>query len=185
MYSHFSKGEPDDDSSQLYPSLRYPLSLLCVRELSRKVPVNYILLFTFTICKAYVVSSFTIVCDPQVVLMSAVMTTMITSALMSFAYKTRTDFTVYNSIMYIGIVILVLFGVYTFLTHIKMMNIIYSCLGVMLYSLYLVVDVQMMMGDKSYALEIDDYIFGALMLYIDIVNLFLRLLMPEKEKSDS
>lgn len=42
-----------------------------------------------------------------------------------------------------------------------------ACLG--LYSMYLIYDTQLIIGGKSHELQIDDYILGALFLYIDII----------------
>jgi len=43
---------------------------------------------------------------------------------------------------------------------------------------YLVVDTQMMVGGHhKYSLSPEEYIFGALNLYLDIVNIFLFILM--------
>ena len=56
------------------------------------------------------------------------------------------------------------------------------CVGI-LYGFYLVYDTQLIMGGKSYEISMDDYIFGkislilaAVMLYIDIIQLFLEIL---------
>jgi len=47
----------------------------------------------------------------------------------------------------------------------------------MLMFQYLVFDTQMMMGGKhKYALSPEEYIFAALNLYLDIINLFLFIL---------
>ena len=47
---------------------------------------------------------------------------------------------------------------------------------VIVYGLYIVHDTQLIAGDKKYSLSYDDYIVGALIVYIDIVMLFLELL---------
>ena len=53
----------------------------------------------------------------------------------------------------------------------------YGSLGALVFSLYIVYDTQLMMGGKhKYALSPEEYIFAALNLYLDIINLFLYLL---------
>ena len=52
----------------------------------------------------------------------------------------------------------------------------YCMMGVIIYSIYLVIDTQLIMGGKRYQIELDDYILGAIILYTDIVMLFLYLL---------
>lgn len=52
----------------------------------------------------------------------------------------------------------------------------YCMMGVIIYSIYLVIDTQLIMGGKRYQIELDDYILGAIILYTDVVMLFLYLL---------
>ena len=48
--------------------------------------------------------------------------------------------------------------------------------GVLIYSIYLIYDTQLIMGNVGIQYNIDDYCFAALNLYIDIIYLFLKLL---------
>jgi FtsH-binding integral membrane protein len=51
-----------------------------------------------------------------------------------------------------------------------------SCLFVLVYGLYIIVDVQLIAGEGQYNLSTDDYILGSLYLYIDIIGMFIRIL---------
>ena len=44
------------------------------------------------------------------------------------------------------------------------------------YSVYLLVDTQMILGGKHKSLDFDNYVLGALIIYMDIVSLFLQIL---------
>ena len=46
----------------------------------------------------------------------------------------------------------------------------------MAFGFYLIVDTQMIMGGKSIELSIDEYILAAMLLYIDIIQIFLYIL---------
>lgn len=48
--------------------------------------------------------------------------------------------------------------------------------GAIIYGVYLVYDVQILVGGSSRKLDIDDYIIGAMSIYLDILNLFLKIL---------
>lgn len=57
----------------------------------------------------------------------------------------------------------------------------------LVYLVYLLVDTQLIMGGqhKTYKLTLDDYIMGTMILYMDIVGLFLQLLkILGKKKED-
>jgi hypothetical protein len=47
---------------------------------------------------------------------------------------------------------------------------------VFIFGIYVIVDTQMIMGSHKYGITMDDYILGALILYIDIIQLFLYIL---------
>lgn len=56
-------------------------------------------------------------------------------------------------------------------------RLVYACLGVLLFSFFIVYDTQLIVGGAhKHAFDIDDYCFAALNLYLDIINLFLFLL---------
>jgi FtsH-binding integral membrane protein len=44
------------------------------------------------------------------------------------------------------------------------------------YAIYLLVDTQLILGGKHKSLSMDNYILGAIILYIDIIGLFLKIL---------
>lgn len=57
--------------------------------------------------------------------------------------------------------------------------IIYCALGLVFYSVFLIIDTMQIVKGKTvggYALELDEYIVGALMLYIDIIMIFVYIL---------
>lgn len=45
-----------------------------------------------------------------------------------------------------------------------------------MFGIYLIYDTQLIVGGKSHELSVDDYIVGALNLYIDIISIFLDIL---------
>lgn len=50
--------------------------------------------------------------------------------------------------------------------------------GAFVFSLYLIYDTQLMMGgNHKYSLDPEEYIFAALNIYLDVINLFMYILM--------
>ena len=62
-------------------------------------------------------------------------------------------------------------------------RIMYSFVGALIFSCYLVFDIQLLMHGKRVQLSPDDYVFAALNLYLDIVQLFLHILRLYGEMS--
>lgn len=184
QFAVFQKTHPELMILSLIVSIISIIALTCFKSVSRSVPTNYIVLAIFTLSEAYVVSAICGTTAPNLVVMAAAMTCAITCALTLYACTTKTDFTVMNSMLFIFSMVMLLFGIFLMFTKIKILHIIYSCLGVLLYSVYLIYDIQLIMGDKENALEIDDYIYASAMLYLDIINLFLHILNLLKQASD-
>ena len=86
------------------------LALMCFPKNCTKVPRNYILLFSFTLCESYLVSIVCGLSSAKVVLMAAIMTLAITVALTLYAFTTKEDFTVMGGALWIAGCILLLFG---------------------------------------------------------------------------
>lgn len=150
--------------------------LICFRSIARSVPTNYILLGLFTLCEAYMVGLICGLSDPETVIMAAFMTLAVTIALTIYAYKTESDFTMMGGLLFVFGAIMLLFGIFMLFTDNPFLHIIYCCFGVLLYSMYLIYDTQLIIGEKKNKLSIDDYIVGAMMLYTDIIGLFLNIL---------
>lgn len=53
---------------------------------------------------------------------------------------------------------------------------LYCCIGVVLFGIYLVIDTQMIMGGRTVELAVDEYFLAAMLLYIDVIQIFLYIL---------
>ena len=75
--------------------------------------------------------------------------------------------------------VLIMMGFFfAFMPSSKYTMIGYGTAGALVFSLYIIYDTQLMMGGKhKYALDPEEYIFAALNIYLDVVNLFLYILM--------
>ena len=94
-----------------------------------------------------------------------------------YAATTKSDFTIPRGIIFVLITSLLMLGLLgIFWRHNSFLEKLYCTLGAIIFGIYLVIDTQMIIGGKRYSLSFDDYIVGALVLYIDIINLFLYIL---------
>ncbi|CEM37986.1 unnamed protein product [Vitrella brassicaformis CCMP3155] len=162
--------------------------MMCFSGLMRQFPTNYILLGVWTAVEGLLVGSICAFTDPQLVLVAAALTTGIVLSLTLFAFQTKYDFTGIGPYLFVCCIALFLTGLVLMIMsacglHFKWAHIIYAGLGVLLFSIYLVYDTQLIVGKKHYrfAFSVDDYCFAALMLYIDIIQIFLYILSILRE----
>ena len=156
-------------------------ALVCC-GMHRKVPTNYILLTVFTVCVSYIVASVSCRYDPILVFEAAALTSAVVVGITVYAYTTKTDFTVCGPMMFIMFFVFVtasiLFVCFSNTIGFKAANFGLAVLGAFLFSFYLLCDTQMIIGGKNrrYQISEEDYILAAVILYLDIINLFLEIL---------
>jgi len=152
----------------------------CFRSVARKVPTNYILLALFTFSEAYGVSAICAIYYYEgygsLIIWAAVLTLSMTAALTIYAYTTKSDFTTYGGVLFVISLGLLFFAILAIFTQLRFLQILITIATIILYGVYLVYDTQLIVGGKRFQLSIDDYIIGAIQLYLDIIILFLEIL---------
>lgn len=150
------------------------IPLICFKSIARKVPMNYIVLITWTICEAYIVGCCCALYDPQVVIMAAFATLAITVSITLYAITTKKDFTFGGGMLFSGLCSLLLLTLFSFIF--PFLHTLICVFGVLLYSMYLLYDTQLIFGKVGLEYDVDDYILAALNIYLDIIQIFLYIL---------
>jgi len=152
------------------------ISLACNENLRRKSPYNFIFLFMVTLALSFLLATSVSHYYPNQVLLALYLTTFICFALTMFALQTKIDFTVMGSFLMIFVIVLLVASIITLFFPGKIMSLITAFAGAIIYSLYLIYDIQMVVsGDHQYSISPHEYIFAALTIYIDIVNMLMNI----------
>merc|ERR1712112_165073 len=154
------------------------IAMSCVKKLRRSFPTNFILLALFTLAESVIIGMNVIPYDDDVVLIAAGCTAGVVIVLTIFAFQTKIDFTVCGGALVCVLFVFVLFGfLMAFLPYVETLHLLYAGIGVLIFSLYLVYDTQMMMGgEHKYSVSPEEYIFAAIAIYLDKINIFLQIL---------
>ena len=136
-------------------------TIIYARSFARKVPQNYILLTLYTIAQSYFVSTVTCRHDPKMVFIAAALTAAITVALTVYAFTTKTDFTMMGGLLFVLGAVLFVATLLSFFFRNRLLQIIISCFTVILFSMYLIYDTQLIVGNGTLMLDVNDYIFAA------------------------
>lgn len=152
------------------------LVLVCT-NLHRKKPHNMIILVLFTLFLSYTLGVLSTYYDTNILLYAGGITFMVTLGLTLFAFQTRYDFTGLGPYLFSFLLILLAMGIMSIFIKSDIYNLLYASLGALVFSFYLVFDTQMIIGGKhKYEYDQEDYIFAAMNLYLDIINMFLYIL---------
>jgi len=150
------------------------IPIICFKSVASKFPTNYLLLTAWTLCEAYMVTFICANYDPLSVIVAGALTAAVTVSLTIYAYYTKTDFTYSGGAIFV-LACLILFCV-IFSFFVPFLQILICSLGVLIYSAYLIYDTQLLIGKFGVEYDVDDYIIAAIMIYIDIIQIFLYLL---------
>lgn len=160
-------------------------AIVCCSHLTRKHPHNMILLSIYTFSQSVLLSTIAVSFDTETISMAVGTTFAVTGLLAYFAQNTSIDFTGLGIYLYVTLWVLMLFGIMAIFVNIPYMHLMYSLLGTILFSLYIVYDVQLILGGgHKVQFGIDDYVMAALMLYIDIIQLFIFILRLISESNN-
>ncbi|XP_075683828.1 protein lifeguard 1-like [Rhinoderma darwinii] len=151
--------------------------LACCNQARRKVPLNFILLGIFTVFEGCLLGSLAALFDADAVMWATGATILVSLVLTLFALQTKWDFTIMSGGLMVALSVLISFGILAAIFRSMWLNIVYACIGTLIFGMYLVVDTQLITGGKHrYAVSPEEYVFAALNIYVDIINLFILLL---------
>ena len=132
---------------------------------------TFTLLFGFSVC--HVCSLYT----SSSVIMSMGLTSAVTVGLTMYAFWTKTDFTSFKGLFVaVGIIATIIFVSQFFLSFISWWQPLFAGVLTAFYSVFLVWDTQLIVGHGKHEISMDDYIFAALIIYVDILFIFLEVL---------
>ncbi|KAJ8307268.1 hypothetical protein KUTeg_015352 [Tegillarca granosa] len=119
--------------------------------------------------------------DTNSVLVAAGITAAVCLSISLFAIQTKIDFTMCSGLLFALLMVLIFFGfsciiVYATIGYNRILDCVWGGLAALVFSLFLVYDTQMIVGGRKHELDPEEYVYGALQLYIDVVYLFLIIL---------
>jgi len=147
----------------------------------KSYPTNLLFLSGFTLFEAYTIAVITSFYDSRIVLEAVIITGALFVALTLFAFQTKYDITGWQGYLYGALWMLVIFGFVGMLFPSTLIELVYSAVAAVLFSVYIVVDTQLIMRH----FHVEEEIAAAISLYLDIINLFLAILRILNSSSDN
>jgi len=159
------------------------LALSLSTTLSRRVPLNYILLGVFTIAEAYCVGFTAGYYDQETVLAAVYLTAAVVGSLTFYALRSKTEISYYG-----GFIVLITLGslvlsFFSWMTRFHFLDSLLFAGSCVLSGLYFIYDVKMLMGGRV-GISLDDYIKGAMHLYLDIIRIFMNILQMMQKRAE-
>ncbi|XP_020258953.1 BI1-like protein [Asparagus officinalis] len=154
-----------------------PFIVLCpLYYYYQSYPVNYLLLGVFTLCIGFAVGLTCAFTKGKVILESAILTSVVVISLTLYTFwaaRRGHDFSFLGPFLFAGLMIILVFAlIQLFFPMGRLAYTIYGGVAALLFCGYIIYDTDNLIKRYSY----DEYIWAAVALYLDIINLFLSLL---------
>lgn len=136
-------------------------------------PLNLVLLSTFTLMEAFTLGVVVAFFDNLIVLQALIITLGVFLGLTLFTFQSKYDFSGMGPFLFGGLVALLITGmVGMFIPFGRTMDLMFALGGCILFSGYIVYDTYLI----NKRLSPDEFIMGAISLYLDFINLFINIL---------
>ncbi|KAG7469733.1 hypothetical protein MATL_G00131880 [Megalops atlanticus] len=150
--------------------------LSCCGDFRRKHPWNLIALAVLTLSMSYMVGMIASFYETDAVIMAVGITAVVCFTVVLFSLQSKYDFTSCRGVLFVCLIVLILFSILCIFIRNKILQIVYASLGALLFTCFLAVDTQLLLGNKKLSLSPEEYVFAALSLYTDIINIFMYIL---------
>lgn len=132
----------------------------------------------YTIIMSYIIGYVGLQFSASILLLAGIITLVLFSGLSLYAIQTKVDYTEYGGVLLSLLLCLITVNIMFFFFSVPYMSLIYSGVGSLLFSFYIIYDTQLIVGGNHRSIQFgeDDYALAAISLYTDIINLFLFLL---------
>lgn len=161
----------------IFGALITEIMIFYCTSFAKKIPNNYIFLCVFTFFESIAVAAlWAISNDFLLVFIAESMACLIVAALTLYAFWTNEETTTFEGFILVLVPTMVITLLFLVIFQSWTLNIIYCGLAVLLFGIFLIVDTQMIKEGKYDSISEDDYIIGALFIYIDIILLLNKIL---------
>uniref|UniRef100_U3FYW5 Transmembrane BAX inhibitor motif-containing protein n=1 Tax=Micrurus fulvius TaxID=8637 RepID=U3FYW5_MICFL len=156
------------------------LVLVCCEGPRRRFPWNLILLSVFTLAMGFMTGTIASMYSTKAVLIAMLITAIVSIIVTIFCFQTKVDFTSCTGLFCVlGIVVMVT-GIITAIVlsfkYVPWLHMLYASIGAIAFTLFLAYDTQLVLGNRKHTISPEEYVYGALKIYTDIVYIFTFLL---------
>ena len=153
------------------------IPLIMAQRSAREFPKNLVLTFLFTFVMGVAIAPGMYLAEravPGVVLQAGALTFAAFGALSLYAVFSRRDFSAWGAFFFVGLIVLLVASVLNIFFQSVVVGLFLSAIGVFVFSGLLVFDTWRIVRSGAYGQ--DDYVFAAVTIYLDLLNLFMFIL---------
>ncbi|KAH8257819.1 hypothetical protein KR038_001557, partial [Drosophila bunnanda] len=152
--------------------------IVCSETVRRKHPINLVCLAIYTVTMSLLLGALSSFMNADVVLLGVGITAILVIGLSVYALQTKVDYTAMGAVLVtFSMFFLVLVAALCWAPYGGYHNLPLSLIGALLGCFYLIYDIQMMIGgNHQYQFDPEEYVFAALSLYADVIQILIYVL---------
>ncbi|KAL1020884.1 hypothetical protein UPYG_G00005940 [Umbra pygmaea] len=152
------------------------LTLACCPGPRRQFPFNLILLAIFTLSLSYMTGMLSSYYNTKSVVICLGITAGVCLIVTLVSFQTKFDVTSYRGVLFTLCLVMMVSGLVLAIVlpygYVPWLHGVYGALGALLFTMFLAIDTQQLMGNKRYTISPEEYIFATLNIYLDIIYIF-------------
>ncbi|ROL52344.1 Protein lifeguard 3 [Anabarilius grahami] len=133
-----------------------------------------------TLTLSYMTGTISSYFDTKAVFLALGITAIVCVIVTVFCFQTKVDFTSCTGLLCALCVVVLVTGIITSIVlsfqYVPWLHMLYGACGAIVFTLFLAYHTQLLIGNRANAISPEEYVFGALSLYVDIVQIFIFLL---------
>ena len=146
------------------------------RSMFRKFPVDFLVYFIFTQLLAYNLVYITALTKDPIIIMVISLGSLLTFSLFLYSLTTKFDLTYLGGAIYVSGSALFGFEIFLIASDLEFIKMTYVVLAMITFGFYLIYDTQFIIMGKSLNCEIEDAFVGAVVVYMDVILVFFRVI---------
>ncbi len=148
----------------------------CYPSFLKKVPKNYIFLFLFTISETILLVYVSILYAFIYILGAIVFVTVICAIIMIISLLKKISMKFLYLFFIIMVCLGIMYGILIIIFRNYYLHFLYCLIGAIIFTVILIIDTQSISQLDENFLTVDDYIYAALILYTDVIRIFIQIL---------
>ncbi|XP_032620351.1 protein lifeguard 3 [Chelonoidis abingdonii] len=156
------------------------VGIIAVFTFVKRFPWNLILLSIFTLAMAFMTGAIASWYKTEAVLITMVITAIVAIIVTVFCFQTKVDFTSCTGLFCVLGIVVTVTGIITAIvlsfTYVKWLHMLYAAIGAIVFTLFLAYNTQLVLGNRKNAISPEEYVYGAMEIYMNIVQIFIFLL---------
>ena len=153
------------------------LSILC-NENILKGKYKYFWYLLFVYCFSFFIGFSTHNVKQEILNSAIIITTGTTGVLTIYSCFTTIDFTRYFDVLLMILIVIIFTGIVNIFFLNSIIYLFITGVSSLLFMFFIIIDIQMIVGSKhiKYKFSTDDYLLASIILYLDVINLFLYII---------